>query len=364
MSPATPIITLGAPLIELSEIDSTNMYAMEQIHAQKALSGSVYQTDFQTNGKGQHGRIWESQRGENLLCTYILELNTLKKGKNWVPTEQVGLSAAVALGAQALLAGSVDVITVPIGAQAAAVSKGADFVAISLLVGTSGGILAIGNSIDLSGADDLTSRMKRLEGKKVGVSARGTAGEFAVKFMLKSAGLEEDAVTFVAVGGLPTAIPALTGGQVDAVLAIEPLGAICEVLAMCQVAWAGVSATEPAPLIADRGASNPAIVRKSWLDDNAEVAAAFRDAIVAASDFVQNPENYDEVVAIVSETVKFDLPKSDEILAQTIKNMLPFYKASIDMAAAERAMDLAEPLYGAKRRVELSEIIMPDAPQH
>ena len=101
MSPATPIITLGAPLIELSEIDSTNMYAMEQIHAQKALSGSVYQTDFQTNGKGQHGRIWESQRGENLLCTYILELNTLKQGKNWVPSEQLGLSAAVALGTQA-----------------------------------------------------------------------------------------------------------------------------------------------------------------------------------------------------------------------------------------------------------------------
>ena len=101
MSPATPIITLGEPLIELSEIDSTNMYAMEQIHAQKALSGSVYQTDFQTNGKGQHGRIWESYRGENLLCTYILELNSLKQGKNWVPSEQLGLSAAVALGAQA-----------------------------------------------------------------------------------------------------------------------------------------------------------------------------------------------------------------------------------------------------------------------
>ena len=101
MSPATPIITLGEPLIELSEIDSTNMYAMEQIHAQKALSGSVYQTDFQTNGKGQHGRIWESHRGENLLCTYILELNSLKQGKNWVPSEQLGLSAAVALGAQA-----------------------------------------------------------------------------------------------------------------------------------------------------------------------------------------------------------------------------------------------------------------------
>jgi BirA family transcriptional regulator, biotin operon repressor / biotin---[acetyl-CoA-carboxylase] ligase len=100
LSPATPIITLGEPLIELSVIDSTNMYAMEQIHGQKALSGSVYRTDFQTSGKGQHGRAWESQRGENLLCTYILELKTLKTGVKWGPNDQIGFSAAVALGAQ------------------------------------------------------------------------------------------------------------------------------------------------------------------------------------------------------------------------------------------------------------------------
>ena len=105
MSPATPIITLGEPLIELFEIDSTNMYAMEQIHAQKASSGSVYQADFQTHGKGQHGRIWESTPGQNLLCSYILELNSLNKGKNWVPSDQIGLSAAVALGAQAFFMG-------------------------------------------------------------------------------------------------------------------------------------------------------------------------------------------------------------------------------------------------------------------
>lgn len=100
MSPAAPIITLGQPLIELFEIDSTNLYAMGQIHAQKAISGSVYHAEFQTNGKGQHGRNWESNRGENLLCSYILELNTLKQGVNWGPKDQNGFSAAVALGAQ------------------------------------------------------------------------------------------------------------------------------------------------------------------------------------------------------------------------------------------------------------------------
>ena len=101
MSPATPNILLGAPLIELSTIDSTNIYAMAQIKAGLAKSGSCYTADFQTNGKGQHGRVWESTKGQNLLCSYILELNTLDALKNWTPADQIGFSAAIALGARA-----------------------------------------------------------------------------------------------------------------------------------------------------------------------------------------------------------------------------------------------------------------------
>ena len=105
MSPATPIVILGAPLIELSTVDSTNIYAMDQIKQGLAESGSCYTADFQTNGKGQHGRVWESSKGQNLLCSYILELNTLDALKNWTPTDQIGFSAAIALGARAFFAG-------------------------------------------------------------------------------------------------------------------------------------------------------------------------------------------------------------------------------------------------------------------
>lgn len=104
MSPATPNILLGAPLIELSTIDSTNIYAMAQIKAGLAKSGSCYTADFQTNGKGQHGRVWESSKGQNLLCSYILELNSLDALKNWTPADQIGFSAAIALGARAFFA--------------------------------------------------------------------------------------------------------------------------------------------------------------------------------------------------------------------------------------------------------------------
>ena len=101
MSPATPNVILGAPLIELSTIDSTNIYAMAQIKEGLAESGSCFRADFQTHGKGQHGRVWESSKGQNILCSYILELKKLDALKKWTPTDQIGFSAAIALGIRA-----------------------------------------------------------------------------------------------------------------------------------------------------------------------------------------------------------------------------------------------------------------------
>ena len=90
MLPATPNILLGEPLIELTTIPSTNIYAMDQVHQGLALSGSCYTADFQTAGKGQHGRNWESEKGQNLLSSYVLELKQLKTGKIWTPADQIG----------------------------------------------------------------------------------------------------------------------------------------------------------------------------------------------------------------------------------------------------------------------------------
>jgi len=101
LSPATPNVILGAPLIELSTIDSTNIYAMAQIKEGLAESGSCFRADYQTHGKGQHGRVWESSKGQNILCSYILELKKLDALKKWTPTDQIGFSAAIALGIRA-----------------------------------------------------------------------------------------------------------------------------------------------------------------------------------------------------------------------------------------------------------------------
>ncbi|MBP7939591.1 MAG: biotin--[acetyl-CoA-carboxylase] ligase [Sediminibacterium sp.] len=96
---------MGEPLIELPLVDSTNIYAMAQIKDGLAKSGSCYRADFQTHGKGQHGRVWESTKGQNLLCTYILELKQLDSLKKWSPTHQIGFSAAIALGIRSFFDG-------------------------------------------------------------------------------------------------------------------------------------------------------------------------------------------------------------------------------------------------------------------
>jgi BirA family biotin operon repressor/biotin-[acetyl-CoA-carboxylase] ligase len=74
---------------------------MAQIKEGLAESGSCFRADYQTHGKGQHGRIWESSKGQNILCSYILELEKLDGLKKWTPMDQIGFSAAIALGIRA-----------------------------------------------------------------------------------------------------------------------------------------------------------------------------------------------------------------------------------------------------------------------
>lgn len=59
-------------LISLDIVDSTNNYAMQLINDDKAHHGLTILADQQTQGKGQRGRVWQSEVGESLLMSVIL----------------------------------------------------------------------------------------------------------------------------------------------------------------------------------------------------------------------------------------------------------------------------------------------------
>jgi BirA family transcriptional regulator, biotin operon repressor / biotin---[acetyl-CoA-carboxylase] ligase len=63
--------TIGKNLIFFDEIESTNEYANHLLAKTSPINGTCILTDFQTAGKGQIGRSWESAAGENLLLSYI-----------------------------------------------------------------------------------------------------------------------------------------------------------------------------------------------------------------------------------------------------------------------------------------------------
>lgn len=83
--------TIGNPFTELSTVDSTNIYAMEQIQANLAVHGAAFFAREQTAGKGQRGKHWEAIPGENILLSVVLNTRFL------VITQQFHLSVMVAL---------------------------------------------------------------------------------------------------------------------------------------------------------------------------------------------------------------------------------------------------------------------------
>lgn len=61
-----------ATLYHFSEIDSTNKFALELIAKSLPSEGTTISADFQTHGRGQYGRTWQSESTKNLLCSIIL----------------------------------------------------------------------------------------------------------------------------------------------------------------------------------------------------------------------------------------------------------------------------------------------------
>ena len=52
----------GDPFIELPSVDSTNIYAMQQVHARLAKHGTAYFAHEQNQGKGQRERHWAARK--------------------------------------------------------------------------------------------------------------------------------------------------------------------------------------------------------------------------------------------------------------------------------------------------------------
>jgi NitT/TauT family transport system substrate-binding protein len=258
-------------------------------------------------------------------------------------------------GAQALLAGSVEVGMLPSVGLAAAIAKGAPFAGFTGAMIRSIIVFPVAKKIVGS---DYAATIKNLDGKKIGVSARGTPGEFVAKMLLKAQGVNPDNVTFVAVGGPSTAYLSLSTGQVDAALTWAPMAAICEVLDTCKIVWSQADSPEPKVLTLDAGANNLLVSTRPYAAKNPHIIAAVKAAAKDAETWMQDPANFDELVALVKQSFDIKLDKGDEILAQAVRNALPGYHTKFDPEGVKGAAKFAAALKLAKRVVKYKEMVM------
>ena len=91
--------TFDNQLIELDSVDSTNNYAMARIHAGMASDGLVCLAHHQWAGKGQRGKTWVDEPGQNLMMSLVSEPAPLNISKLFL------FSASVALGVLDLVRG-------------------------------------------------------------------------------------------------------------------------------------------------------------------------------------------------------------------------------------------------------------------
>ncbi len=61
----------GKNRLHFNEIDSTNNYALQWVKNKRPPEGSLVTADFQTDGRGQRGNTWVSNRQENFMGSFV-----------------------------------------------------------------------------------------------------------------------------------------------------------------------------------------------------------------------------------------------------------------------------------------------------
>ena len=117
---------------------------------------------------------------------------------------------------QALIGGSVDVVTGAYEHTIRMQAKGQDIVSV-IELGRFPGIVLVAKK------DSNIKSVKDLKGAKIGVTAPGSSTNFFVNFLLAKEGLKPEDVAFVGVGGGASAVAQMKRGGLDAMSNLDPV---------------------------------------------------------------------------------------------------------------------------------------------
>jgi NitT/TauT family transport system substrate-binding protein len=197
----------------------------------------------------------------------------------------------------ALFSGAVDLMSNSPGNMMLVNSRGRDLVAIVDNFPAHVWSIVVGKDVATPGkAAGYPAAIRDLKGKKIGVPAIGSDGHNFARRFFRDAGMDpEKDATFLAVGLGPDAVAAFKVGQLDAVMAIEPVQTALESLGGRVLL--DLQADKTIPEFAS-WTSSVYHSTKAHADKNAEMMKRFQAAQEEAIAFVRDPANAEKVAAV------------------------------------------------------------------
>ncbi len=199
----------------------------------------------------------------------------------------------------ALFSGAVDLMSNSPGNMMLVNSRGRDLVTIvDNFPAPVWSIVVSAGMATPSKAAGYPALVRDLRGKKIGVPAIGSDGHNFARRFFRDAGLDpEKDATFLAVGLGPDAVAAFKAGQLDAVMAIEPVQTVLESIGGRVLL--DLQADKTIPEFAS-WTSSVYHSTKAHADKNGEMMRRFQSAQEAAIAVVRDPANAAQVAAVWS----------------------------------------------------------------
>lgn len=234
---------------------------------------------------------------------------------------------------QALVGGSVDVVTGAYEHTIRMQTKGQDIRAVLELGRFPGIVLAVSKA-----KADQVKGIADLKGKKIGVTAPGSSTAMFATYLLAKAGVKPEDVAFIGVGGGATGVAAMKRGEIDAISNLDPV--ISTLNRDNLITILADSRTEEGTKKIFGGA-NPAAVlytKQDFIEKNPKTVQALVNALYKALKWLETASPED-----VANTVPAEYHLNDKALyLEAVKNSLPTYSRTgvVTASGQKAAMEL------------------------
>ncbi len=196
---------------------------------------------------------------------------------------------------QAVVGGSADVACGAYEHTIFMANKGVSIKAVALQANSFGLVVGIGN--EKAGS---YKTLKDFKGLKVGVTAPGSASAIGLRMLLSKAGLTDNDISIIGIGGGASSVVAVKSNKVDAVANFDPM---ISILQRDNAIKTVLDTREAKDLDFLYGGPFPAsafYMSASFVEQNPKTVQAFANAISAALDWMHKAST-DEIVAAVPE---------------------------------------------------------------